>query len=84
MTKQQCVHLQDDHGRCATKKEALKLVGDVLNIDCKHTRGKAPSDKVSNTRAYSGKANTTTCNTLFVWRRDGTIVGMGPAAGPPV
>ncbi len=48
------------------KKEALELVGDVLNIDCKHTRIKAPSDKESNTRAYSGKVNTTTCNTLFV------------------
>ena len=73
-----------DEIRAAPKTEALELVGDVLNIDCKHTRIEAPHGKESNNRAYSGKAHTTTCNTLFVCRRDGMFVGMGsPQPGRP-
>ena len=73
-----------DEIRAAPKKEAVEIVGDVLNIDCKHTRIEAPHDKESNDRAYPGKAHTATCNTPFVCHGDGMFVGTGsPQPGRP-
>ena len=59
------------------KRFVQEYIGGILNVDCKHSGIEAPTDKESNSEAYSGKAHDTTSNTPFLCRRDGVIVGMG-------
>ena len=73
-----------DEIREAPEDSAFEIIGGFLNIDCKHTKIEAPTDKKSNGEAYSGRAHRTTCNSLFLCDKDGMLVGMGdPQPGRP-
>lgn len=63
------------------KDKAIKATGGAINADFTHIEIEAPQDQDSNDEAYSGKAHTTTCNTMFECLDNGLIIGRSCPVG---
>lgn len=63
------------------KDAAIKATGGAINADFTHIEIEAPQDQKSNDKAYSGKAHTTTCNTMFECLDNGLIISRSCPVG---